>query len=292
MKRPAKNAMQICGICLLLAACGSGSSSTTARGLDSLNDLPENGETLLQGQAVTVDAEIDFDSDEVVLFNLSGTDASSVKLTTEDGEIVEVAILSLRSDVEIDLSAGATTPNILPISEYWSLEDGTYLAIVNTETGRFEHQSIGFWAENLTESTAILGAGAYGFETPHSDIPIGQRAAYVGKSTGYSVDETGVVRVTVSDITLGTDFRRVTIDSRNTEQRIALQPGTVASLPDLDFSGNGPVSGSRFKAVVTSATLSGEASGAFHGPGADEVGGTFQLTGENGAIYIGAFGAD
>jgi hypothetical protein len=52
------------------------------------------------------------------------------------------------------------------------------------------------------------------------------------------------------------------------------------------------VSGSTFAASVSGAATSGSATGAFYGPNASEVGGTFRTTGSGGLQHMGAFGGN
>ena len=66
--------------------------------------------------------------------------------------------------------------------------------------------------------------------------------------------------------------------------------GATRTDSNLDFNGGGPVSGTGFSASVSASTTSGTANGQFYGPTAQEVGGTFGLTG-GATTYIGSFGA-
>lgn len=281
-----------CMTSAMLAACGGGSSSSAERGLTSLDDLPENGVTELQGQAVSTETIADPGIGGVRAFNLTQIDSSTVELTTEDGEIVLVSVDALGSTADFDLTIDNALPNNRPYSEFRSFEDGTYLMIINRETGVFEHQTVGIWAEGITDQLATVGGGAYGFKTKNSEIPVGQAATYRGSSAGYSFDELGSAFVTISDVLINTDFRNVAIDSTNTMAFFILEGPAGIALPSLDFSGTGIVADSGFVADVAATSLTGEASGTFHGPAAEEVGGTFRLTGQDGATYIGAFGAD
>lgn len=151
--------------------------------------------------------------------------------------------------------------------------DGQFIAFVDPAIAGFEHQTFGVWVER-DYPTRLLGVASFGNRTAAGSLPAGT-APYNGGSLGFAAEFDGDWYVTVSDIRITTDFATASISSAGTE---IVRASTMSAFtaPGLDFTGSGPVSGTGFSAPVTGGLgLSGDATGQFYGPGAEEVGGTF-----------------
>jgi hypothetical protein len=166
------------------------------------------------------------------------------------------------------------------------------LAIANNEAAGFEYQTYGAWLTGFNTGSGNVGVGSFGAKTASSAMPTGTTATYNGASTGFINYADGVPGRTTSKVTVSTDFSTATISSSSSLVTFVDAIGGTDQDHRLDFTGTGPVSGSGFTATVDSdfpAPVSGSVDGQFYGPSAQEVGGTFGLTG-SGVDYIGSFG--
>lgn len=166
--------------------------------------------------------------------------------------------------------------------------DGTFFIStdVNDNTS-FEFTAFGLWTQfPSADAHPVPGqqvhAGVVG--VPATTLPSGS-ATYSGNSVG--IVNTGTdVAITVSDVTVNTDFSNVTVTSSGTLSEATNDCSPVLSRPDLEFTATGAVNGAAY--IASGGTM--QVNGAFYGPNAEETGGVFQGT-QGGHIYGGAFGA-
>lgn len=282
-----------------LAACsgGGGGSGNTPQAFTGFSNLPTNGTTQIEGQAITANATVDV-SGNFSIGTPSAAAPSTAFVTTSGGNIVGLRINANQSTPtsSIDIGSGSgDTVGIAGNVAIFESGDGTQVAIVaDPATSGFEYQTLGVWARVPSSFTATVGAGSYGASTPSSGMPSsGTNATYNGGSLGYA-EVSGSTYVTSSNVRVTTDFNTVLMESTNTDgalvQDATSSTPTVTPLPQLDFAGTGAVTGTGFSAPVAGVGVAGTANGQFYGPAAEEVGGTFSGTGA-GVNYFGAFGA-
>ena len=169
--------------------------------------------------------------------------------------------------------------------------DGRSLALLADDVAQgFEYQTYGAWVTGYGTGSGTVGAGSYGAATSSANVPTGQVANYSGTSAGIARRADGQPYVTVSSVTVSTDFATAGISSSGTEAT-NINTQVTGPAPELDFSGNGPVADGQFSVDVSGIATTGIADGIFYGPAANEVGGTYQLTGSGGVANSGSFGA-
>ncbi|WP_424967878.1 hypothetical protein [Dinoroseobacter sp. S375] len=216
-------------------------------------------------------------------------------MTTEDGEIVELGLAVIDGNavfIPFDPSEFVQPrPDI--IQAFRALEGDELqgaLALVIEADRPFEHQAFGVWGVGVFDDAGAFSAGSFGAKTRAARLPSGLTARYADRTLSFVVLANGSLLSLESDLGLETDFSTVTLESSGTRDYTG-EP-SIPSEPraQYDFSGTGTVSGSGFTADVAGDVLSGQAS-AFHGPNAEEIGGTYRLTGPTGSTLIGAFGA-
>lgn len=178
-----------------------------------------------------------------------------------------------------------------------SSSDGQRVAWVGNPLALdFDHQTYGVWAEGVGTSSGTISAGSFGTRTAASNMPTSGSATYNGSSAGVRIRTDGVVVASQSQVTITTsDFSSMNIASTNSYAS-ELDGSSTWRAENLDFAGSGTISGNEFSATINgvttfSSTSSGTASGHFYGDNAEEVGGTFEMTGPIG-VFSGAFGAD
>lgn len=211
---------------------------------------------------------------------------------TANGETVVIDLRQTASST--DVSFDGTSFNI-------TNDSGSFLILpVAFNASPLQFATFGGWAKtaNATStSTDTIRFGTFGIPTPEASMPKGTSATYSGNSIGLATvtdasSGAAAVGFTRSVVTVtATNFETVTFSSGNTEFS-PLGNNTLDrnSLPLLNFEAEGTVSGTGFTATPTNPGRNGQVNGQFYGPNAEEVGGTFGLTGDN-INYGGAFGA-
>jgi len=160
------------------------------------------------------------------------------------------------------------------------------IGFADPEANGFSYQTYGAW---LTEGATGGNVGAFsvGSETAAANIPSSSTATFKGTAGGIYADAAGN-DLMMADTVLDVDFGAKT--AQFSTSNTALQNGGAA--PNLNMSGNLSIGAGGLSGNVTTAdnSMAGTADGRFYGPGAEEVGGTFELRGANGAM-AGAYGA-
>ena len=156
----------------------------------------------------------------------------------------------------------------------------------------FNYQSFGVW--NIPRDQFQLGgfsAWSNGQPTPASAVPGSGSARFTGNLIGiYGAPSSSGGSTARANVVLDANFssRSLGFASSNTTLN-----GSAASRLDLNGTLTYAPGSSSFAGTLRSAdgTLSGAASGAFYGPGAEEAGGKFSLKSGGAAQFTGAYGA-
>ncbi len=136
---------------------------------------------------------------------------------------------------------------------------------------------------------AAMTAGA---ATPDSGVPVGGLALYSGSSTGIYVDPADDVFLAFADFSAAVSFDTLTINVASTSTQVLdVNSGVPSANSDLNYVGVGAVAlDGSFVTAIAATDLAGTLDGKLYGPSAEELGGTFDMSGLNGR-YIGAVGA-
>ncbi|MBE1292407.1 MAG: hypothetical protein GJ677_07945 [Rhodobacteraceae bacterium] len=281
-----------------LSACsGGGTSNTGPEAFTSVADLPENGTVTFSGKSVTADFIASLDTGEVALTSVNSDADGALSIDLNNRLITAAHISGNGADTSFDTANGDSVVANSGLIGITSAAGDSIAVFIDPTTSTLDHSTFGFWMDGYPRGghasnanvTGTLGVGSYGVTTAASNMPTSGSATYVGSSIGFAKSSDGDPYVTASDITMTTsDFSTMTINSSNT-YGTSLITGDRA-MPELNFSGTGSINGSGFDASVTATAASGAVNGQFYGPGAREIGGTFELSGPN-TDYIGAFGA-
>ncbi len=257
-----------------------------------------HGDTTLQGNANSATVTVD-GSGNASMSALGASRSSSattrvnfgthtaIDFTTSDGTTAFVEANG--DDIEYDRVRG-----LVLLADSANGQSRGFLG--NPDTLDFDHQTYGMWVTGIGTSSGTVNVGSYGHETAASNVPSSGTARYEGNSVGYTVRADQNSYLTESNIVIETsDFSTVSMASANTTSTNLDGTGLFSSSA-LNFAGTGTVSGNGFAANVGgitagTAAMTGTANGTFYGDAAEEVGGTFSLTG-NGVNYVGSFGAE
>ncbi len=158
----------------------------------------------------------------------------------------------------------------------------------------FVYQTYGIWATGVGTGSGTYGAISVGSPTPAGVIPTEGLATYTGNAAGRHVALDGSLSYTVADMTTAADFfrRELTFTTTFTRQMNNVVAGTSTSNPALNMTGilNIVAGTNQFSGPVSAGGMTGTATGRFYGPAAQEIGGTFSVTGTGVQSYSGAFG--
>lgn len=290
-----RSATLACCYSLALSGVIGCSDSTTVgtspQPFTSFSEIPANGATQLEGVGVSTSYVQDPATGGFNFFAESGPGASSAQVTTSGGQAVELRASTPGSNVVFNAGRGDTATPVAGVVVYRSVDGASRGVFANQAAQGYEYQTYGAWLTGVGTGVGTVGAGSYGAQTDPATIPAGRTATYSGKALGVVRRSDAQVYTTESNVNVSTDFSTVNISSSGTRS-VNLLTNVPGSASDLDFSGSGPVSGSAFAANVSGPATSGSATGAFYGPNASEVGGTFRTTGAGGLQHMGAFGGN
>lgn len=229
-------------------------------------------------------------------WNNSPVDASNSNVTlVVDGEgyLSTLSINTPQSSVSFNASeihcdtAGAC-----------AARNATSLGVVmNSDALGWNYQSFGVWLKDLTATSFQAGAISVGELTPASGLPIGlTNAQFTGHAGGFYVDGAGSQFITDAQMNAVVNFADRNINF-STTGTLLTHPSTFVHTPNsnLDLTGNWTYGSgtSQFSGTVRTqdSTLSGNATGRFYGPNAEEIGGVYGLTSATDrSRMIGGFG--
>lgn len=165
--------------------------------------------------------------------------------------------------------------------------------VVNPASEGFEYQSFGAWGGLNTSFAGTSNAISVGSATPVSGMPATGTAIFTGSTAGYFVSG-GYSFVTSSDMTTAVNFGTRAMAFATTNSLATVNPvsGPILSAPGLNMSGTMAIvpGTNQFRgSAVANNGISGPIVGQFYGPNANELGGTYIMTGSSGAA-LGGFG--
>lgn len=158
----------------------------------------------------------------------------------------------------------------------------------------WNYQTFGIWETGRDSPTSRkFGAMSVG-NTVGTTIPTTGNPTFTGYATGSYVNAAGTGTTVFADLAVGADFgtRSLTFNTSNTQT--SSNWVNFTSNPNLNLNGTLTYAAgtNRFTGSVTSAGgLTGNSTGQFYGPNAEELGGVFLLQGSGVETYAGAYGA-
>jgi hypothetical protein len=182
-----------------------------------------------------------------------------------------------------------------------SSADGTSRAVVSDpKSGAWDYQSFGVWENGRNDTSRTMGVFSVGNATGKV-IQTSGTATFDGKVVGSYIDKNGNGNIVLADLTVTANFGGTTpslsLLTSNTRISSDVWSNIAFGAPpvDLTLSGNLAIAtDGTFKGTLNTASgLTGESTGQFYGPTAQELGGVFVLpaTGTSVETYSGAYGA-
>ncbi|NOQ51247.1 MAG: hypothetical protein GQ578_03360 [Desulfuromonadaceae bacterium] len=235
--------------------------------------------------------------DEVV-----STSSSATLEYANDGSLERVTIDTPHTDVTWDRASGdflTVASGVVAVSDPTGADVGIAIDALDPAIN-WEYQTFGIWETGRGTGSGTAGAITVGAPTTGSAIPVVGDATFTGIAAGFYVDAPGTNEyLTASVVTVDVDFLNLELDFNSTgTQKIKLIPSGITNVitaaSNLDMSGTlSYAAGTNlFTGTVTATGLSGNSTGQFYGPNAEELGGVFFLEGAGGVeTYGGAYGA-
>jgi C-lobe and N-lobe beta barrels of Tf-binding protein B len=208
-----------------------------------------------------------------------------------DGKVIGMSLLAPASSAVF----APGTANCRPLGACAAGDTEKTGVVLNPSALGWDYQTFGVWAIN--GAPLQVGAISAGAVTPATAVPTVGSATFTGHAGGFYFDGTGGRLTTDAQMSALTNFsnRSIQFSTTGTMVSTAANPPATTARPELNLSGNlsyAPGS-SQFSGNVSTANnaLSGNASGRFYGPNAQEIGGVYGLSAPSGgARMIGGFG--
>ena len=297
----------------LLSACGGGGSG----GAVIAPSAPNPFTSFTTSKPVTIvingpsqEATYTYDTGTGKITSLSAASAfdsgGSITVAIVGAATTLTAKSALGTTISLNTANGDSIGVLLPSDtvKNASFNGQNIILLFNRITGlpAWDYQAFGVWEtrEDTTASGAV-GAMSFGAETPGASVPTIGTAVFSGATAGIYFDSAGNSFFTGSGMSATTNFATRSIAFATTGTFTSTDFFITRSAnPNLDMSGTltyAPGSNLFTGAVTTvggglsNAPMSGSATGKFYGPAAQEMGGTFAVSGGGTAGYIGGFGA-
>lgn len=291
----------------LLIGCGGGVGSPAVKtprttvAFTSFADLQPNTYVVVDGMSQPLTVEVNAATAKVTSTLVGVFDDSNSSITLGYGAYLDhVNITTPVTDLTWSEAVGDS-----------AVDSGAVLTFENAAaTAGFDatdalepsldwnYQTFGIW-QDLSVSgnvaTYKMGAISGGNQTSGLGIPIAGSANYTGLAFGYFTDASNDAYGFLAAAGAGVDFSTRSINfftTTTTTQNIA----TDVQTPNTGYNLSGTLTYSaatnNITGTVTSANsnLSGSVNARFYGPAAEEMGGTFSLTGTGTQAMVGGFG--
>lgn len=279
---------------ILISACAGGSSSSSS-GSASVNAFTSWSATIAANAPVSFTggststialdgASTQTDADGTAILALGGngifssisasTPTNSVAFSAANGDTLQSGFFQTST---IALNKAETTIGVFTNPTYYG----------------FEYQTYGAWG-SYGNATGPANAISVGSATPVTGIPATGSYVFSGGASGYYTDPTKFAYVTNANMTATVSFDARTVSFNTTGTNVSGSPsGSVIAAPDLNLAGTLSIASGTNKiagTVTTAGGMTGNANGKFYGPTANEVGGTYAVSGSNLGSFVGGFG--
>lgn len=274
---------------LILVGCGGGgggSSDSAAPPAVTPQTIAQDATYTFNGIAVTSVTDEGVSTAASVDISYGGT----------NGTIDKIVITTPTTTVTWDEASGDDIDESDVVVTMTNAADTDIGIIVNADDPNlnWQYQTFGVWETGRGEASGTFGSVSDGIPTTASAIPTTGNATFTGLTGGVYVDSTGSNDyITASELTANVDFlnRQVALTTANT-QKVHTITADASPAPNLNMAGilNYGAGSNTFSGNVTATGLTGESTGQFYGPNAEELGGVFSLEGTGVETYIGGYG--
>jgi hypothetical protein len=280
---------------IVLCACGgagdSGSSGQSVA-FTSFSSVQPGQKVAAVGQSQTQNVTQDsFGTVTAQVMNLSDQNGVSAVWTYGPASplvLTGIQFVVPRSGAGVAWSSGRVSQMVTCGNQLCSASGGGAAGVLANALGSlgWNFQTFGYWLADTSFPSNIAASISAGNATPVGGIPVSGSITYNGISGGlYVVDPAGALQEHAAVMSAIVDFAAGTINFSTTGT--TLRPWNTTAVPgpasQLDIAGvvTYTAGTNRFTGTVTgpgvTPTISGTVTGVFYGPGAEEIGGTFEL---------------
>lgn len=301
-----KPAATACAIILSACSSGGGSSGSSSPAVNQPSASVAPTVAFTSWSAVPIPGTVTITGKTVEASYISNPQASGFPVTshsalttgTANGSITynsagtrtALAITGSQSGVSFNASELASSGTVVFGAAVTTSADGkTQMIYSDTAALGVNYQAYGIWATGLGTGSGFGGAASVGSATPASSVPASGTATFTGGAGGLLIDTTGLQYLVRGNSTLVANFgtRSLNFSTSGSTFTTGQSASGLNMTGTLTYSsGSGNFSGS----VTSPSISSGTAQGSFYGPAANELGGTFVLTGTGVQTFFGAFG--
>jgi hypothetical protein len=287
-----------------LSACGGGGggggngTSATLSSFSSWSAVSKNSTIIASGisQSGTFSYNLETDAITTARWEPAHTGASFTANYDQSGQATTVTISPVGQplltftrntdsfeDLKIDSSIGTAL----------SVDRKNFALVAKPSLRGWDYQSFGIWSTGHGTGSGTFGAISFGAATSGGSIPTSGTATYTGVTGGRHLDGNAQHWFTASSMTAVANFGARSIDFITRGTRISQDLKGMTANSNLDMTGTLTYAAATNKITGSVSTVSGHTgtvTGQFYGPSAQEIGGTFSLTGGRLGAYAGAFG--
>jgi hypothetical protein len=295
------NLLAICVGSVVLVGCGGGGGGTSATlaSFSSWSAVQRSSAITVDGISQSGTYTWNSGTDRITgrTDGASSTGASYTATYDSNGQATNVTLSPAGgSPVSWSRTSGDTFGSLIINSNIDAVvsADGSKIALAaNPYDYNWDYQSFGVWTTGAGTGSGTFGAMSIGSTTPGSAIPTSGTATYSGYTGGRYVNSSGQYWFTSSSMTAAANFGTRSVTFNTTGTQVTPDLINVSNNTSLNMSGSlsyaagtNQITGS----VTTTGGLTGSVNGRFYGPAAQEIGGTFSVTGSGLTGYAGAFG--
>ena len=283
----------------MLSACGGGGGgggTVPVTGFTTWRTDVAGKSILLNGDGKQVSYSYDLTSQSITSISDPLDGAASALFTFDNASVLTGLLLTSASTTVGSFGAGDI--GILaadPDSDFVIAENFSSRAIVsNPRSLAWDYQSFGVWETGLDAVSGNYGAMSLGAPTAGTAIPGSGTANFSGKVVGSYVNDLGKGHTVLANLNVGVNWGTQSLNLSTSGTRMSPDGVTFSPNTSLDMSNQtlGYTAGTNgFSGTLTTGGLSGNSSGKFYGPNAEELGGVFFLQGSGLETYSGAYGA-
>jgi len=259
----------------------------------SFSAVQPNQNVMMSGSATTISGTQA--NGAVTSVNPEVNGASTLNLGFDSQrKLTALAISAPEGNVSFDRSAGHSIS--CSGGGMCSASSPTASAVTGDALGNgWNYQTYGVWAVQSIPTSFVLGGVSAGNATPGNAIPTTGTARFFGNASGYFIDTAGLRSTTSAAMIANVDFQNRAIGFTTIDTTLVNSTtGAASSNAELDLSGSlswaAGLNNFSGRVQTRNNNLDGSASGRFYGPKAEEIGGTYSLSGGPTSRLVGGFG--
>ncbi len=282
----------------ILSACGGGGGgggTVPVTGFTTWRTDVAGKTILVNGDGKQVSYTYDLTTQSITTITYPPLDGAASALFTFDNASVLTGLVLTSASTTVG-SFGAGDIGILAADpDFVIAENFSSRAILsNPRSLAWDYQSFGVWETGLDAANGFYGAMSLGAPTAGTAIPTTSTANFSGKVVGSYVNDLGKGHTVLADLNVGVDWsnRSLNLSTSGTQMSadgVSFSPNTSLDMSNQTLSYAPGTNG--FSGTLSTGGLTGNSSGKFYGPNAEELGGVFFLQGSGLETYSGAYGA-